>query len=98
MTPQSAFMIVAAIRDGQVEPLRDLLATMTTHPGQADPENRLVPFNQFDRLHFGRFVIIEAKTAHEIEAFGVTPRPWRPVLTFFGDIDGDTDSFLAELA
>ena len=98
MTPQSAFMIVAAIRDGQIEPLRDLLATMTTQPGHADPENRLVPFGQFDRLHFGRFVIIEAKTAHEIEAFGVTPRPWRPVLTFFGDIDGDTDSFLAELA
>ena len=98
MTPQSTFMIVATIRDGQITPLRDLLATMTNNPGQADPENRLVPFGRFDRLHFGRFVIIEAKTAHEIEAFGVTPRPWQPALTFFGDIDGDANSFLAELA
>ena len=98
MTPQSTFMIVATIRDGQIEPLRDLLATMTINPGQADPDNRLLPFGRFERLHFGRLVIIEAKTAHEIEAFGVTPRPWRPALTFFGDIDGDTDSFLAELA
>ncbi|MDJ0668387.1 MAG: hypothetical protein QNJ61_13960 [Desulfobacterales bacterium] len=98
MTPQSSFMIVAVIRDGQIAPLRELLATMTNDPGQADPDNRLVPFGRFDRLHFARFVIIEATTAREIEAFGVTPRPWQPALTFFGDLDGDADSFLAELA
>lgn len=98
MTPQSPFMIVAPIRDGQVEPLRALLATMIKLPGHADPANSLVPFGRFDRLHFARFTIIEARTAHEIEAFGVTPRPWRPMLAFLGDVDGDSDSFITELA
>ncbi len=98
MTPQSTFMIVAPIRDGQLEGLKSLLATMNNSPGHADPENHLIPFGRFDRLHFARFVIIEAKTAHEIKAFGVTPRPWRPTLSFLGDIDGDADSFIADLA
>lgn len=83
MTPQSTFMIVAPIRDGQLEGLKSLLATMNNSPGHADPENHLIPFGRFDRLHFARFVIIEAKTAHEIKAFGVTPRPWRPTLSFW---------------
>ena len=98
MTPQSSFMIVAVVLDGQMEKLRQLLATMNTIPAHADPDNNLVPFNRFDRLHFARFMIIESVTADEIKAFGVTPEPWQPTLAFFGDIDGDKDSFLAELA
>jgi hypothetical protein len=98
MTPQSTFMIAAPVRNGQLEKLLALLAVMNKLPGHADPENRLVPFGRFGRLHFARFTIIEAKRADEIKAFGVTPRPWRPTLLFFGDVDGDTDSFLSELA
>lgn len=99
MTPQSTFMIASTVRVGELKNLRTLLASMNNVdiPGHADPNNRLVPFGKFDRLHFARFVIIEAKTAHEITEFGVTPRPWRPTLVFLGDIDGDRDSFLAEL-
>lgn len=100
MTPQSTFMIASTVRVGELKNLRTLLASMNKEdiPGHADPNNRLVPFGRFDRLHFARFVIIEAKTAHEITEFGVTPRPWRPTLAFLGDIDGDRDSFLTELA
>ena len=98
MTPQSTFMIVAAVSDEKVGELRNLLATMNKLPGHADPDNRLVPFGRFDRLHFARFMIIEAKTADEINAFGIRPRPWRPKLAFIGDVDGDRDSFLADLA
>ncbi|HBV22148.1 MAG TPA: hypothetical protein PKM20_02365 [Nitrosomonas sp.] len=100
MTPQSTFMITATVRVGELKNLRTLLASMNQEevPGHANPENGLVPFGQFDRLHFARFVIIEAKTAHEITAFGVNPRPWRPTLAFLGDADGDKDSFLAQLA
>lgn len=100
MTPQSTFMIASTVRVGELKNLRTLLASMNKDdiPGHADPNNRLVPFGRFDRLHFARFVIIEAKTAHEITEFGVTPRPWRPTLAFLGDIDGDRDSFLTELA
>ena len=100
MTPQSTFMIAATVRVGELKNLRKLLASMNHNdvPGHANPDNSLVPFGKFDRLHFSRFVIIEAKTAQEITAFGVTPRPWRPTLAFLGDFDGDRDSFLAELA
>jgi hypothetical protein len=98
MTPQSTFMICATIRDGQIKKLRTLLASMNKIVAHANPDNKLVPFGRFDRLHFARFTIIEAKTADEIKAFGVAPRPWQPTLAFLGDCDGDRDSFLAELA
>src|SRR5664279_3442234 len=98
MTPQSTFMICATVRDGQIKKLRTLLSTMNKTVGRANPDNKLVPFCRFSCLHFARFTIIEAKTADEIKAFGVAPRPWQPTLAFLGDCDGDRDSFLAELA
>ncbi|MDX2506774.1 MAG: hypothetical protein QNL62_20185 [Gammaproteobacteria bacterium] len=98
MTPQSTFMIVAIVRDGQLENLRTLLATMNKSIGQADPGNSLLPFAQFAGLHVARFVILQAKTAEEITAHGLTPRPWQPSLAFLGDCDGDMSSFLALLA
>lgn len=101
MTPQATFMICAAIREDQLEPLRALLFRMTLDgiPAHACPNNSIVPFGQFGRLHFARFIIIETTPLHamESEAFGVTPRPWQPTLAFIGDIDGDLDSFLTEL-
>ena len=97
MTPQSTFMICATVRDGQIKKLRTLLSTMNKNVGRVNPDNKLVTFCRFDRLHFARFTIIEAKTADEIEKFGVTPRPWQPSLAFLGDCDGDRDLFLAEL-
>ena len=98
MTPQATFMIAAPVIEEQIEQLRILLASMTRLPGHADPENPLVPFGRFERIHFARFTIVEAKTAQDIKAFGVTPRPWQPRLLFFGDVDGDAESFLAELS
>ncbi|WP_411726230.1 hypothetical protein [Methyloglobulus sp.] len=99
MIPQSNFTICATVRDGQLKNLRELLSKMNTTKAiaHANPDNELVPFGRFDRLHFARFTIIVAKTADEIKAFGVTPRPWQPTLAFLGDCDGDRDSFLAEL-
>ncbi len=97
MTPQSNFMIVASVRDGQLDSLRALLDGMNNHLGLADPDNPLLPFGRLQRLHMARFVIIEATTAHEIMEFGVTPRPWKPTLAFLGDIDGSRNSFLEEL-
>ena len=80
-----------------MDSLRALLASMNLAPGLADPQNHLVPFGRFDRLHVARFVILEAKTADEIKEFGLAPYEWRPALLFLGDCDGDADSFLAEL-
>ncbi len=91
-------MIVATVRDAEMKSLRRLLATMNKGIGQADPGNTLVSFGQFDRLHVARFVIIEANTANDITEYGLAPYQWRPSLAFLGDCDGDSDSFLAQLA
>ena len=98
MTPQSTFMIVAAIREGQMESLRSLLASMDITVGHADPANGLVPFGRFDRLHVARFVILELKTADDMQAYGLAPHAWRPSLAFLGDCDGERDSFVKQLA
>jgi hypothetical protein len=98
MTPQSTFLILAPVADGGLEPLRALLATMTRAPGQAEPENPLIPFARFDRLHMARLFVVEVATWRDIEAHGVPARPYPPQLAFLGDVDGARDSFLGELA
>lgn len=97
MTPQSNFMIVAAVRDGQLENLRKLLDGMNRSIGLADPANSLLPFGEFERLHMARFVIIEDITGDDIKVYGKKPYPWSPTLVFLGDCDGDRKSFLAQL-
>lgn len=98
MTPQTTFLILAPVAEGRIEALRALLSGMNLKPGYADPENDLVPFGRFDRLHVARFFIVELDTWRDIEAHGVEARPYPPQLAFLGDIDGDRESFLAELA
>lgn len=98
MIPQSTFMITAKIAAGQEDSLRKLLASMNQRPGLADPRNSLVPFYQFLRLHVARFVIIEANTDIDLQAYGIEPSNWPLTLAFLGDIDGPEDIFLAEMA
>jgi hypothetical protein len=39
---------------------------MTSRPGVSDPENSLVPFGRFERLHFARFVVLDDRTVDDI--------------------------------
>jgi hypothetical protein len=97
MTPQSNFMVVAPLEEGREADVRALLASMNHRPGVVDPENRIVPFGQFDRLHFARFVVLDDATGGDIAAYGL-PRPsLGPSLAFLGDCDGPADEFLADL-
>src|ERR1700753_3998548 len=50
MTPQSSFMILAAIDERRQEELRRLLASMTDAPGCANPQNDLMAFGRFETL------------------------------------------------
>ncbi|MDS9469794.1 hypothetical protein RGQ15_19735 [Paracoccus sp. MBLB3053] len=98
MTPQSTFLIFAPIAKGRVEELRALLATMTLRPGLADPQNALVPFGRFDRLHVARLLVVEVDTWRDIQtAYGTPAEQFPAHLAFLGDIDGDRESFLAQL-
>ena len=71
---------------------------MNSAPGIADPNNAVLPFGEFDCLHFARLALLDDPTLGDIEAYGL-PRPRAPVyLAFLGDCDGPAREFLAKLA
>src|SRR5688500_11761 len=72
MTPQSSFMVVAALDVTRTHELRSLLATMNRTPGMADPDNELIPFGRFSGLHFARIVVLEDQTLDDVTtAYGL---------------------------
>jgi hypothetical protein len=96
MTPQSAFMVVATIRHGQIDALRELLSGMTQEPGIADPDNVLIPFGRFERLHFARLVVLDDGTLADRVAGGAPSVQLPVALAFLGDCDGSADAQLAQ--
>ena len=70
MTPQSNFMVLAPIIAERETELRQLLNSMNRGPGQVDPNNSLLPFAEFETLHFARFVILDDKTTEDIRVYG----------------------------
>jgi hypothetical protein len=98
MTPQSSFMVLAPIEPARETALRALLDSMNEAPGRVNPNNPLIPFEQFERLHFSRLVILDDQTTSDIRVYGLEPKSYPLYLAFLGDIDGDADSFLADLA
>ena len=62
MTPQKDFLIAAAIKAGARPALDALLESMATEPGLADPDNPILPFARFDRIHFARLLVLDDKS------------------------------------
>ncbi|HEX5490453.1 MAG TPA: hypothetical protein VFX07_04280 [Candidatus Udaeobacter sp.] len=97
MTPQSNFMVLAPIIPEREAELRELLDSMNRGPGQVDPNNSLLPFAEFETLHFARFVILDDKTTEDVRVYGLAPRSYPLYLAFLGDFDGDVNGFLGKL-
>jgi len=97
MTPQGNFMILAPIVSSREAELRGLLDSMNEAQGRVNPDNPLVPFAQFDTLHFARFVILDDKTVGDLRIYGLPVRIHPLYLAFLGDIDGEEEAFLNEL-
>src|SRR5262245_52345397 len=97
MTPQGNFMILAPIVLSRLSELRSLLASLNKVPGRVNPNNPLVPFAQFDTLHFARFVILDDKTVGDLRIYGLPVRTHPLYLAFLADIDGEAETFLNEL-
>ena len=97
MTPQSNFMVLAPIIPDRETELRKLLGSMNSGPGRVDPNNALLPFAEFDTLHFARFIILDDKTTEDVRVYGLTPRKYPLYLAFLGDVDGDANAFLGKL-
>jgi len=98
MTPQSSFMVLAAIDSEREADLRQLLASMNDAPGRVNANNALIPFGQCDTLHFARLVILNDKTVNDVREYGLPTRTYPMYLAFLGDVDGEADAFLEELA
>lgn len=91
-------MLAARILPGRERGVLELLATMNSQPGMANPANAVLPFGQFERLHFARLAVLDDPTIDDIKAHGV-PRPILPVyLAFIGSCDGPASECIADLA
>jgi len=98
MTPQSNLMILAEIDPQHEAELRSLLASMNSEPGVIDPLNSLVPFGRFERLHFGRILILDDQTLGDITVYGLPRVNYPRYLAILADFDGPLETFIAELA
>src|SRR4030095_1064087 len=88
MTPQSSFMVVAPIAAQREAELRRLLASMNEGPGRVNPKNALIPFEQFDTLHFARLLILEDNSIEDVRVYGLPSRMYPLCLAFLGEMDG----------
>jgi hypothetical protein len=98
MTPQSSFMVVAPIDPDRMDALKDLLRSMNDPPGMATPRNSIIPFGDFKKLHYARFVILDDQTLNDFERIGELVPDYPVTLAFMGDCDGPADEFLADMA
>jgi hypothetical protein len=97
VTPQSSLLLIAPLAAGREAALRQLLESMTSAPGVANPNNGVLPFAAFDQLHFARLVLLEDPNVADIAAYGL-PLPTFPVyLAFLADCDGTVPALLTDL-
>jgi hypothetical protein len=98
VTPQSQFLLLAQVAAGRERGLRELLETMNEAPGTADPANPVLPFGEFERLHFARLAVLDDPTLDDFEAHGLPPPSLPVYLAFLGSCDGPADECIADLA
>ena len=78
MLPQSQFLVLAQVARERQPALLELLESMNRVPGLADPANPVLPFGQFEQLHFARLAVLDDPALADIEAYGL-PRADLPV-------------------
>jgi hypothetical protein len=100
MIPQDSFIIVAKVKPCCLGALRLLLKGLTfkSRPGIADPANPLIPFGEYETIHFARLVVLEDNTLSDRVAFGLPPSDEPIYLCFMVDCDGRADELLARMA
>lgn len=99
MIPQDNFIVVAKIQPDRIDGLRLLLKTMTfpEQTGFADPANSLVPFGDFETIHFARLAVLADNTLKDRAVYPQLPRDEPTYLCFMADCDGDADELLARI-
>jgi hypothetical protein len=100
MIPQDYFIVAAVVADDRVAPLRALLATMTLPgvPGAADPANAILPFGNFDTVHFARLVVLEDNALADRAPYAQLPRTEPTYLCLMVDCDDDETLLVKRVA
>jgi hypothetical protein len=98
MTPQSTFMVLGTIIPEREAELRELLDSMNDAPGHVNPSNALIPFGQFDTVHVARFVILKDNSPDDVSVYGLPRRDYPLYLAFLGNVDGEPNAFLKDVA
>ena len=98
MTPQSSFMVLAAIIPEREAELRELLDSMNDAPGRVNAHNSLIPFAEFSMIHVARLLVLKDNSLDDVKVYGLPRRDYPLYLAFLGNIDGERDAFYEELA
>lgn len=91
-------MVVATIVPAREAGLRELLQSMNSQPGSADPANPVLPFGTVDTLHYARLVVVDDAMQADLRVCGVAPARIPTRLVLMGDCDGPAANCLAAIA
>ena len=97
MIPQSSFLFAAPVAPQREAELRRQLASMNRAPGVADPANALIPFHEFNQLHFARLFLLNDPTLEDLAAYNLPLAVYPTYLVFSGNIDGGAGDHLDRL-
>ena len=86
MVPQRALTLIATVKPGHKDALRQLLERM----GQNPAENDVIPFGQLAGTHFARLFLVD-------EGVGQAGEVFPPLLVLMSDFDGSLNRYLQQL-
>lgn len=98
MTPQHDFMIAAPLRAGARPSIDELLASMASKPGLADPDNPVLPFSRFPNIHFARLLVLDDRTLADRTHFPNLYFPCPVRLALLVVCDGSAEAQIDALA
>jgi hypothetical protein len=98
VTPQHDFMIAAPLRAGARPSIDELLASMARKPGLADPDNPILPFARFAKIHFARVLVLDDRTLADRTHFPNLYFPCPVRLALLVVCDGSAEAQIDELA
>ena len=91
-------MVVATIVPAREASLRELLQSMNSLAGNADPGNPVLPFGAVETLHYARLVLVDDAMQADLKICGIAPARIPTRLVLMGDCDGPAADCLAAVA
>ena len=97
MTPQSTFLYAAPVVPEQLQSLRTLLNSINQAPGIVNLSNPILPFSDFETLHFARLLIVSDLASADRAAFDLPVQGLPDYFVMMGEVDGSEIDFRTEL-